>query len=297
MAFANALHAHPALIFLNFLLSTVPSTKQRLSNINPILTAISTIPNLKRLVLGCWLPPLLETVDDQATEEVYLPLARVCGHPRLESLRLEYFRVGRSFRSAFTAIQNSTSLESLMVAIQLDDEEQCRSLAKIVQLSPTLDFLRIILTPCENDHHLSLIIESLHVNFTITKLSIVFRRTSVFSSSIQESLVTMLEKKNLTIERIELRGNVESEGRGIVLKMMHFAKLNRLGRKYLLENPNAPHGKWVETLASTRNDLNALYYFLSLNPSLCDLTSRKRDPTCNSGAHLSRPLKKIRSTH
>ena len=55
--------------------------------------------------------------------------------------------------------------------------------------------------------------------------------------------------------------------------MMHvrfFLKLNHAGRRELLEPNEASRNEWVETLIGHQDDLDVLFYFLSMNPSLTE---------------------------
>ena len=57
-----------------------------------------------------------------------------------------------------------------------------------------------------------------------------------------------------------------------VERITFLAKLNGLGRKYLLNDSNTEkaHAKWIDALASCDQDLDAIFAFLSLKPTLCD---------------------------
>lgn len=54
-------------------------------------------------------------------------------------------------------------------------------------------------------------------------------------------------------------------------------KLNYAGRRELLEPNEASRNVWVETLINYRDDLNVLFYFLSMNPSLAEENDSKSD--------------------
>ena len=64
---------------------------------------------------------------------------------------------------------------------------------------------------------------------------------------------------------------------GPVHQRIHFCdrvrfclKLNQAGRKELLEPNEASRNQWVETLVANVDDLDVLFYFLSMNPSLTE---------------------------
>ena len=57
----------------------------------------------------------------------------------------------------------------------------------------------------------------------------------------------------------------------------YFLKLNHAGRRELLEPNEASRNEWVETLIGNQDDLDVLFYFLSMNPSLTDCNHGQSD--------------------
>ena len=55
--------------------------------------------------------------------------------------------------------------------------------------------------------------------------------------------------------------------------------LNQAGRQQLLKLNEASRKTWVETLIRYRHDLDVLYYFLSMNPSLTDVPTSMSSPS------------------
>lgn len=71
---------------------------------------------------------------------------------------------------------------------------------------------------------------------------------------------------------------------GTVGERVHFGdcvqfclKLNQAGRKELLAPNEAPRSQWIKTLIANVDDLDVLFYFLSMNPSLTELDKRQSD--------------------
>jgi len=86
----------------------------------------------------------------------------------------------------------------------------------------------------------------------------------------QKAFVEMM-RKNCTLERISL---VELED-DIQAEMDMFTRLNRCGRKRLLQqlNNETPERRldWIDTMSLVSNELDCLFYLLSIKPSLCEL--------------------------
>ena len=49
-----------------------------------------------------------------------------------------------------------------------------------------------------------------------------------------------------------------------------YLKLNQLGRGDLIQNDQTSRQQWVDKLLEAHDYLDGLYYFLSMNPSLCE---------------------------
>lgn len=53
--------------------------------------------------------------------------------------------------------------------------------------------------------------------------------------------------------------------------MEFYNLLNQLGRKRFLEDfESTTINDWIQVLAEAKDDLRCIYYFLRLNPLLCD---------------------------
>ena len=54
-----------------------------------------------------------------------------------------------------------------------------------------------------------------------------------------------------------------------------YVTLNKLGRGRLLQNEVTDMEQWVQALATVNDDLDALFYYVSINPDLCNFALGK----------------------
>jgi hypothetical protein len=81
----------------------------------------------------------------------------------------------------------------------------------------------------------------------------------------------MLERKNFQLESFVL---FPEDDENAEQQKNLYLKLNAGGRKRLFEQePTAAASKsdWVDVITNTRDDLDCVFYYLSINPSLCKL--------------------------
>jgi hypothetical protein len=130
----------------------------------------------------------------------------------------------------------STNIQKLTLCFTDEiDDSNCMALVKVLECNTSLQ-------------HFGLLNSSTGHN------------TSGISAKCVTALIRMLEY-NLTLQNIQTRGDPYDE-------MQLYVKLNRSGRKHLLQRV-ATHKLWVDTLITSRDDLNCSFYFLTMNPSVC----------------------------
>jgi hypothetical protein len=101
---------------------------------------------------------------------------------------------------------------------------------------------------------------ALEHNQTLEKLDIEGKSLSVDE---QKAFTTMLEK-NSTLRSVKIPVDEKTQSR-----IDFYTKLNRLGRRDLLQN--VPRKRWVEAVIDADGDLSVLFYWLKKNPALlCD---------------------------
>eukprot|EP00797_Seminavis_robusta_P004497 Sro1293_g260150.2 (170) ;mRNA; r:24437-24946 len=91
-----------------------------------------------------------------------------------------------------------------------------------------------------------------------------------FSKQIQESMVFMLAD-NMTLQSLCFKGWEDTiDELETVKRMQLFVSLNKWGRKRLVtESGKVSPLEWVNALAAASDNVDGLFHFLSLNPSLC----------------------------
>lgn len=92
------------------------------------------------------------------------------------------------------------------------------------------------------------------------------------ATKIKADLVTLLQAKNYTLRDIAFHVYDQDHYTDPVNEeVRHYLNLNSYGRKALINSSHrASSYKWIEALASARNDISGLFYFLSANPTLCE---------------------------
>ena len=278
MAFGEALGGHSVLKKLFFRSCKLKEGCIYASNV--ILSAISAMPSLEELDLGCWACPSLS-----ADGYNLAALSQVCSHNHLRSLEL--FSIARfrfdvnmppSYNPLVGAteipISQSTSLRDLTIRLNVHLIEQCEPVATILRQNQVLESMDITLCS-DSDHNdessfdsFNRVVEALGENSTLQRLSIRRLRNCDLQSccqKMQTSLAKMLEEQNTSLQALKFRYcNIDPNAMD---KIAFYIKLNKAGRKQLLQNPSAKL-LWLDAMVAAQNDLDVLYYFLDKNPSI-----------------------------
>eukprot|EP00797_Seminavis_robusta_P004301 Sro127_g060870.2 (157) ;mRNA; r:68486-68956 len=61
-----------------------------------------------------------------------------------------------------------------------------------------------------------------------------------------------------------------------------FVTLNKLGRGRLLQAQETNLEQWIQALATVNDDLDALFYYMSINPDLCKLALQRMNAKTNA---------------
>lgn len=88
--------------------------------------------------------------------------------------------------------------------------------------------------------------------------------------SAHRAFASLVTEKNLTLEHLSYYSTYDGADEKVNEEIEYYLKLNRLGRKDVLGNPDATRAQWVEKLIALNGDVGALFYFLSMNPALCN---------------------------
>jgi hypothetical protein len=107
------------------------------------------------------------------------------------------------------------------------------------------------------------------------KLSGVGGAASMLAKPIREAFHNVLES-NYMLETLFL-----FDERNLQAEIQFYLKLNRLGRSLLLERSHASQKEWIDILVQVSDDLDCLFYFLSMNPLLCSSQYHEDDNECS----------------
>ena len=66
---------------------------------------------------------------------------------------------------------------------------------------------------------------------------------------------------------------MDSNEKSIKSKIEYYMRLNAVGRGPLINSGQANRVEWVNMLVSVRDDLDCLFYFISINPTLCQFAN------------------------
>ena len=275
--FAAALSERTKLTLLSFPNCSIAEGKDLFDNVNPVLSVISTFQDSRHLSSrgqGCWIKNLICWIPNARNGIVppaalLLPLARVLGHPVLNELTIESLALISS-----TIKYHGTSPKQLSLATGTTAED-FQHIAEIVEHgNRKLKSIKIRLRGIQiDDQRVAPFIAALGQNSTLKSFQVYDRtwdsRLS-FSDDTLRAFAAMVETDNWTITKLDLPHAWSSEP--VMQRIRYNLKLNLLGRSKLLkENPNGtPREAWIAKLHRSRNDISCLFYFLSMNPLLCD---------------------------
>jgi len=145
-------------------------------------------------------------------------------------------------------------------------------------------FLYIFGTDTPLDQHLAPFISALGSNTRLDTLWFIYsdvrNRKVPMSDKMLLAFEEMLATKNWTLvnllyrlhgRSLEVEDDVSFDNqKKIVAKIAFQVKLNRLGRRRLLHGTTKSRYAWVDKLHECGDDVSAIFYFLSMNPLLCE---------------------------
>lgn len=157
----------------------------------------------------------------------------------------------------------------MVVLPGLDDNEfndECSTaVSEMVKFNSSLISLYM---PCSKftDVGLVQLAESLSVNTTLKKVEIA---VSNKIGQVGIAALTKMLDKNYELERLV----VDSKEKSIKGKIEYYMRLNAVGRGPLINSGQANRVEWVNMLVSVCDDLDCLFYFISMNPTLCQFAN------------------------
>jgi hypothetical protein len=138
-----------------------------------------------------------------------------------------------------------------------------------------------------------LVVVSLFVTNTRLKtLRIPFDGSSIGDDGMKD-LISIV-KKNYGLECLDYKQTYWGEGKGSPIsahdttgELDTIFKLNRAGRRYLIQEGPESIANGIEVLVAVRDDLGCLFYHLLENPTLCDIEHRNTmiGPTADRPTH------------
>lgn len=201
----------------------------------------------------------------------------------------------RGLLYANDALRNTIRLEHLTVEEFCFREAECRQLGDVVRDHESILALSVLSDVREGHQNLDYLVEPLKQNTKLTQLYVSFiGEASSFDEPFQAKMVSMMES-NLTMLHVELRRHgdlIESDATKV---MKFYGQLNKLGRKNFVD-PNTSKVKQMVILESVKDDVNALFHFLSLQPTLCDLSGGQVSSLLGNVPSLeSSPIRRLES--
>lgn len=147
-------------------------------------------------------------------------------------------------------------------------KRQCEALSDLLSTNTTLESLGVLFEgdTFENEAHCIKIAEALQTNTTLQSLTFRGPICPNMSCETLKAFAKMMEI-NVSLKRITF---LPSPAENIwTLRIAMFQKLNEKGRGEFLRTEGRTRGQWLDKLLEVQNDLDCLFYFLSVSPSYC----------------------------
>jgi hypothetical protein len=215
-----------------------------------------------------------------------IPLASFLNSQTLQELTVECLEVGGVFEDhdilpMLQALETNTTLKSLDLEHSISELGMVR-VAQMLTHNTTLRSLQLSFStnghpndgdnPSKNsDHVWRSVINALKQNASPSLARLVNYKASqahISVPAIPQALLELLDG-NYSLTDCCL---FHPESFQVLMPTIQlYFKLNRAGRGRLLQTENVPKSWWVDMLIQVRDDLDCLLYFLSRNPSLCQI--------------------------
>lgn len=230
--------------------------------LDPLLTVLSILPSLEALFLQAAAPGALGEVSPEALGSIGMA-------PQLQDLRLCHFELKHQHMEQLARVlpQNTVLSELKLDAIGEFKIETALAMTKILRHNKRLKGVELgMITALEDECALALA-KSLHHNTSLESFTLSRGATARFRPTIttacQQAFVEMLHH-NYCLESVVLfqRFPVKKE-----FKL--YLTLNKFGRGRLLKNHGTDREHWVQAIHKVIDDLDSIFYYLSINPALC----------------------------
>lgn len=248
----------------------LPEWLQRGNVLDIMLQSISQLPQMKEIMLAPIEPTSLGSPLPETTSQI-------CTIQSLEKLHIFGFHVMDSCPHLEPMIRalvetNNLAIRDLRLTSSLS-HDHCSALANLIRTTTTLECLTldIIGQIYQNDKHIIMLAEALQANTSLKQLVFKCSDSKNFAAKTLEEFGNLLES-NFSLQMIHFE-SADGEIREVPIISMYM-KLNQRGRDELFQNDRAMREIWVEKILSFRDedDLDCIYYLVSINPSLCEST-------------------------
>lgn len=230
--------------------------------LDPLLTVLSILPSLEALFLQAATPNALGQVSPEAVGAIGMA-------PQLQDLRLGNFELKHHHMEQMSRVlpYNNVLTELKLDACHEFLPETACALAKILKHNKKLKSLELGLTSMMSDECAVTLAKSLHYNTALESFTLSRGANTRFRPTIskvcQQAFVEMLHQ-NFVLETLVLfqRFPVKKE-----FKL--YLTLNKYGRGDLLMSHTTEREDWVQAIHKVSDDLDSIFYYLSINPNLC----------------------------
>lgn len=247
-----SLMTHPSLEEI-YLSGCIPADETTI--LEPIARSIANIHSLK-------LVEIVETSFPPSGAWTGGSLAELCRSDSLEVLRVRGIRflMDEDILLMAKALNSNKAMKQLwLLSCELGFQGVGpTAIAEMLRNNSSLEILGLNRL-CFNRHAM-IIADALKANSSLRGLHLCLR--DGLSSEVRDYYANIVEE-NYALEKVS-GGLIGSDS-----QVEFFLRLNRAGRKTLLQDENCAKKKWITALESQSNDVSALYYLLSRKPSLC----------------------------
>jgi hypothetical protein len=281
--FLNLLQHHSSLQIFSFSSSGCCSS----CNINNIMAALSTTPHLEKVVIysegrSPWGRMTGDAVGTLCRSTTVKDLQHLVLYDSSSRLGMGNFFTDEHTVAMAQALsinsndnpQNSTRLEEVMISTWPLGKAGIKALCQMIRVNTSLRKLTVVIYELQdnsaadqnNNKECGIVdlAKALEFNSTLTVLELHGR--SEIGKWIEEAFLEMM-KTNYALRTLKLF----NDDSFLKLEIDFYLKLNRAGRDKLLQNANSTRNQWMEAIVTVRDDLSCLFYFLSVNPLLCQV--------------------------
>ena len=275
LEFAESIKNHPSLEDADFSSCEIRARgSKRLSNINPIIASLATIPNLASIRLGCWDPPY----EKNETKSNLAPVVSLLKRPKLVCFSsLRTLSTTKLMPSQYASIGYSTCLKRLSLGLPLS-EENCREFGNAIRANKSITSLtldvqgvegatgRITNIGCGNLDAVTTVVGD---HTRIERFRIICRGNWESHKVALETSLASMAKRSLSLQSVRYDDALLTS-QSIQLSMDRWLQQNK-DAKALVKDTSASRSHWIDTVVSSSERLSMVFHLLSKNPSLCDV--------------------------